>query len=66
MMRTDYISEARKKAGQEVKIAGWVHEIRDIGKLIFIQLRDRTGIFKGSMGSTQEGFRFAPVAGKLA
>ncbi len=45
-MRTDYISEARKKAGQEVKIAGWVHEIRDIGKLIFIQLRDRTGIMQ--------------------
>lgn len=28
---------------QEVKVAGWAHEIRDIGKLVFIVLRDREG-----------------------
>ncbi|MBD3389880.1 aspartate--tRNA(Asn) ligase [Candidatus Micrarchaeota archaeon] len=43
MMRTDYAENAMKKAGQEVVVAGWVHEIRDLGKLIFIQLRDKTG-----------------------
>ena len=46
MMRTDYVNEAKGKAGEQIKVAGWVHEIRDIGKLIFIQLRDKTGIMQ--------------------
>jgi nondiscriminating aspartyl-tRNA synthetase len=46
MMRTDYVDSAKKKVGEEVTVAGWVHEIRDIGKLIFIQLRDKTGIMQ--------------------
>ncbi len=30
--------------GEEVVLAGWVHEVRDIGKIVFILLRDHTGI----------------------
>ncbi len=30
--------------GKEVTIAGWLHEIRDIGKIVFLQVRDHTGI----------------------
>ncbi len=30
--------------GEEVTIAGWVHEVRDIGKIIFLLIRDHTGI----------------------
>ena len=30
--------------GQNVLVAGWVHFLRDKGKLIFVQLRDATGI----------------------
>ncbi len=44
MNRKEYIKEAKGKIGEEVSVAGWVHEIRDMGKLIFIQLRDKTGI----------------------
>lgn len=44
MLRTHYIKDAKKELGKEIQVAGWVHEIRDLGKLIFIQLRDRTGI----------------------
>lgn len=44
--RTHYISESKKTRGTAVKIAGWVHDIRDLGKLKFIILRDKTGIIQ--------------------
>ncbi len=44
MYRTHYISEAKKLIGKQTKIAGWVHDFRDLGKMKFVLLRDRTGI----------------------
>jgi aspartyl-tRNA synthetase len=34
------------RAGQEARVSGWVHRRRDHGGLIFIDLRDRTGILQ--------------------
>ncbi|MFA5029647.1 MAG: aspartate--tRNA ligase [Patescibacteria group bacterium] len=45
MQRTP-ILEVTNKIGQEVKIMGWVHTRRDHGKLIFIDVRDRSGILQ--------------------
>ncbi|HEV2075691.1 MAG TPA: OB-fold nucleic acid binding domain-containing protein, partial [Thermoleophilaceae bacterium] len=32
--------------GRELRVAGWVHRRRDHGGLIFIDLRDRTGLLQ--------------------
>jgi aspartyl-tRNA synthetase len=34
------------RAGQEARVSGWVHRRRDHGGLIFIDLRDRSGILQ--------------------
>jgi aspartyl-tRNA synthetase len=43
--RTHYCGDLRKAhAGQRVFLAGWVGRRRDLGKLIFLDLRDHTGV----------------------
>jgi len=46
-MRTHYSAEINSGMdGKEVTLAGWVHELRDLGKLKFIVLRDREGFIQ--------------------
>ena len=40
----------RDMAGREVRVAGWVHRRRDLGGLVFLDLRDRTGVLQVSAG----------------
>jgi len=41
------VSQAPRHAGEEVYLRGWVHSVRDKSKLVFIELRDVTGIVQG-------------------
>ena len=46
-MRSDYCGGFTiSDAGREVSVCGWVQKQRDLGQLIFIDLRDRTGILQ--------------------
>lgn len=48
--RTHYTSQVtREMDGQTVKLAGWVHEIRDLGGIMFLILRDREGMAQLTM-----------------
>lgn len=45
-MQRTLIGKTPEFIGQKVKISGWVHLRRDHGKLIFIDLRDRSGVIQ--------------------
>ncbi len=43
--RTHYSNEINTDlTGETVKVTGWVHEIRDLGGIVFLLLRDKNGI----------------------
>ncbi len=43
-MKREWIKDLSKEAGKDVSINGWVHARRDHGKIVFLDLRDMTGI----------------------
>lgn len=38
--------EAKKYIGKKIKVAGWVNSRRDHGKIVFLDVRDRSGILQ--------------------
>jgi len=64
LLRTHYCGELRPAhAGQEVALAGWVRTVRDHGGLLFLDLRDRSGVvqvvFHPGRGEEADLFRQA-------
>ena len=46
-MRSHYCGDLRAtESGEEVEIYGWVHRRRDHGGVIFLDIRDRTGVLQ--------------------
>lgn len=43
-MERSLVSETTEKIGQEVMLRGWVNRRRDHGKIVFLDLRDRSGL----------------------
>ncbi len=61
--RTNYCGELdTKHIGQKVTVCGWVHNRRDFGGLIFLEMRDRSGVLQAVVGPEVAGA--FEVAGK--
>ena len=57
--RTDYCGNLRiEDTGKEVTVCGWVQKQRNLGTLIFIDLRDRTGIVQLAFDETKDKVSF--------
>ncbi len=63
-MRSHYCGDLnREQLGQEVSLSGWVHRRRDHGGVIFIDLRDRSGLIQVVIDpDNPETFRLAEQA----
>ena len=47
LRRTHYSKDVNPDiTGEEVQLMGWVHEIRDLGGIIFVIIRDRDGLIQ--------------------
>lgn len=60
MQRTDYCGLINKNhEGQIITVKGWVHRRRDLGGLIFFDLRDREGLLQIVVEPNTESFLIA-------
>ncbi|MDF2567807.1 MAG: aspS1 [Oscillospiraceae bacterium] len=64
LKRTNYCTELdEKNVGEQVVVCGWVQKTRDLGNLVFIDLRDRTGIVQLAFDDSTERGIFEKAAG---
>jgi len=45
-MKRTYIVDSLKSVGKKIKVCGWINSKRDHGSLLFIDLRDQTGLLQ--------------------
>jgi len=64
--RTNRCGELRAThAGQRVRLGGWVHRRRDLGGLVFVDLRDRAGLVQVAFGPGWSSPEVLARAGRL-
>jgi aspartyl-tRNA synthetase len=56
----------REHAGRTMRLAGWVHRRRDLGGVLFVHLRDRSGLAQLSFGPDWTGKEAAEIASHLS
>ncbi len=65
-MKQTYINELKNHIGEEVTLKGWLYNSRSSGKLVFLQLRDGSGIVQCIVfkGNSEEVFEKAKPLGQ--
>jgi asparaginyl-tRNA synthetase len=65
-MKQTYIDQLKDHIGEEVALKGWLYNSRSSGKLVFLQLRDGTGIVQAVVfkGNSEEVFERAKALGQ--
>ena len=58
-MKRIFNKETPKHIGEEVKISGWVHSVRSHSKLIFFDIRDKTGLVQVVFTPKSENYEIA-------
>jgi aspartyl-tRNA synthetase len=58
-MKRTFAIDAISKKGEQVTVSGWVHSRRDHGGLVFVDLRDHTGILQLTIPTQSEAFKSA-------
>ena len=59
-MRTHYSSDINEKLeNQKVTVCGWVHRRRDHGGVVFLDIRDRTGLVQLVFNPDNSNFAIA-------
>lgn len=58
-MNDSTISELAKKVGKQAEVRGWLHKRRDLGGMVFVVLRDRTGLVQAIVKDADEQEKLA-------
>ena len=58
-MRTITIDQAARFIGEEITLQGWLSNKRSSGKILFLQIRDGTGILQGVLSEADDPSLFA-------
>jgi nondiscriminating aspartyl-tRNA synthetase len=53
-MHDTTVSELKKFVGKTAEVRGWLHKRRDLGGMVFVVLRDRTGVVQAVVKDEQE------------
>ncbi|MFN6964770.1 MAG: asparagine--tRNA ligase [Pyrinomonadaceae bacterium] len=65
-MKQTYVNQLKDHIGEDVTLKGWLYNSRSSGKLVFLQLRDGTGIVQCVVfkGNSEEVFERAKALGQ--
>ena len=65
LKRTNYTSEVKNLVGKEVVLSGWVHDIRLLGGINFLLLRDKDGILQVTIRKGETSKKILDVVNNL-